>query len=129
MNFLLVKLLNSLKNAALAKKEFITFPYNALCLKVLDLMYEEGLIQSYTVNLVNFENKQFKIYIRYNFGRSLLKNLKLISKPSNMRYLQLKDLYKIKEKKNILILSTSKGLLTSLKCKELKIGGKILFTC
>ena len=46
-----------------------------------------------------------------------------------MRYLQLKDLYKIKEKKNILILSTSKGLLTSLKCKELKIGGKILFTC
>jgi small subunit ribosomal protein S8 len=124
-----LKLLNSLKNAALAKKEFMTFPYNTLCLKVLDLMYEEGLIQSYTVNLVNFENKQFKIYIRYNFGRSLLKNLKLISKPSNMRYLQLKDLYKIKEKKNILILSTSKGLLTSLKCKELKIGGKILFTC
>jgi ribosomal protein S8 len=41
--------------------------------------------------------------------------------------LTLKDISKIKSRKNVLFLSTSKGFLTSLDCKKQKIGGTLLF--
>jgi ribosomal protein S8 len=53
----------------------------------------------------------------------------IISKPSNNRYLKLKDLYKLNYKKNLFILSTSKGLKTLLECKTNNLGGKLLFLC
>ena len=128
MNFQLIKLIFKLKNASLAKKESFTIPYNSLCIKLLNILYKEGLILSF--NTYKEVNKTFiKIIIRYHFNNSALKNIKFISKPSRLKYLKLQDLYKIKENKRILFLSTSIGFLTSLECKRNKVGGKILFIC
>ena len=129
MNNVLINLLINIKYTSIAGKEFSYVPYNKLCLKMLNLLYDEGLIQSFKVIDSLSDNPRIKIVLRYNFGKSIVRNLSLISRPSDLRYLKLKDLYKVKEDKKIVVLSTSRGFLTGLNCKRFKIGGKILFTC
>ena len=130
MNINLIKFLSKLKNASISKQEVISTDYNNLCLAVVKLLYKEGFIQSFSIKKVSFNpNVELKIFItlRYFNNKPIFKNLRIVSTPSRLNYLNIKDLSKISNKKIVLILSTNKGLLTSLECKKHKIGGKLLF--
>ena len=130
MNINLIKFLSKLKNASISKQEVVSTGYNNLCLAVVKLLYKEGFIQSFSIKKVSFNsNVELKIFItlRYFNNKPIFKNLKIVSTPSRLNYLNIKDLSKISNKKIVLILSTNKGLLTSLECKKHKIGGKLLF--
>jgi ribosomal protein S8 len=130
MNINLIKFLSKLKNASISKQEVVSIDYNKLCLGVVKLLYKEGFIQSFSIKRISFSsNVELKIFItlRYFNNKPIFKNLKIVSTPSRLNYLNIKDLSKISNKKIILILSTNKGLLTSLECKKHKIGGKLLF--
>lgn len=131
MNTNLIKLLLQLKNASLVKKEVVEFNCNYLCLELLKLLYTEGFIQSFRILSKNRSDneKQFQttIMLRYSYNKPALKTLKIISTPSYSKYLTLKDISKIQDRKNILFLSTNRGLLTGLQCKKNKIGGTLLF--
>jgi len=131
MNITLIQLLLKLKNASLARKEFVIIKYNKRCLDLLKLLYTEGFIQSFNIQRIDapFSKKQLQINItlRYFYNKPIFKNLKIVSKPSYIKYLKLKDLCKIVDKRNVLFLSTNKGLLTSLECKKHQIGGTLSF--
>lgn len=130
MNINLINFLSKLKNASFSKHELISIDYNKLCFEVVCLLYKEGFIQSFSLNRVLTDSKfKLKIFIclRYAYNKSIFKNLKIISTPSRVNFLNTKDLSKLSNKKVILVLSTNKGLLTSLECKKHTIGGKLLF--
>lgn len=131
MNINLIKLLLQLKNASLVKREVVRFNCNLLCLELLKLLYNEGFIQSFKIESKSVFNneKQFQttIMLRYSYNKPALKTLRIISTPSHSKYLTLKDISKVQDRKNILFLSTNKGLLTGLQCKKNKIGGTLLF--
>ena len=130
MNINLINFLSKLKNASLSKQEQISIPYNKLYLKVVELLYKEGLIQSFFIKPVSSRlTNKFTLFIslRYINNKSIFKSLKFISIPSNLSYLNIKSLSKISNKKIILFLSTNKGLLTGGDSKKYNIGGKLLF--
>jgi ribosomal protein S8 len=126
MNLTKIKFLLTLKTCSLAKKESILISYHIQNKSLISILYKEGSIQSF--KLQNFNNKIF-IYLRYYYNRVLLDSLTIISKPSNTKYVKLKDLYKLNSKKKLFILSTAKGLKSLLECKINNIGGKLLFVC
>lgn len=132
MNINLIKLLLQLKNASLAKKEVVHFSCNLLCLELLKLLYNEGFIQSFKIMSKNESDaeKQFRatIKLRYSYNKSALRGLKIMSTPSHSKYLTLKEISKIQDRKNILVLSTNEGLRTGMECKKSRIGGTLLFT-
>ena len=126
MNLTKIKFLLTLKNSSLVKKEYILTLFFKKNYDIIYILYKEGIIQSF--NLQNF-NKKIIIYLRYYYNKILLNSLKIISKPSNTKFLKIKDLYKLNIKKKLFILSTSKGLKTLLDCKKSNLGGKLLFIC
>ena len=126
MNLTKIKFLLTLKSCSLAKKESILISYHLNNKNLISILYKEGLIQSF--NFQNLNNKVF-IYLRYYYNRVLLDSIKIISKPSNNKYLKLKDLYKLNFKKRLFIISTTKGLKSLLDCKINNLGGKLLFVC
>jgi len=126
MNINLINFLILLKNASLTKKESIYCKYNYNFEKILKILYIEGIIQSYYI--VGLKSK-IKIFFRYNQTISRLNFLKIVSNASKSCNISLEKLYKISEGEKILIFSTSKGLLTSLKAKKRKVGGTLLFIC
>jgi small subunit ribosomal protein S8 len=126
MNKSIANFLIKLKNSSLVNKEIINIRLENVILKIIKLLYKEGFIQSFKVNL---ETKNILIYLRYSFNKSILKNIKIVSLPSKQLYIKYKELTRISSKNNFILVSTSVGLKTSLECKKNHLGGKILFLC
>jgi len=124
----LIKFLLNLKNYSGLKKEFLIIKFSSGILKILNGLYKEGFIQSYKIINISQQN-YFYIVLRYYFNKPIFKNLKIISKPSNLKYLKFKVLIKLCEKKINYFVSTDKGIFTLKECKKKKLGGKILFCC
>lgn len=121
MNSNIINLLITLKNASLIKKETIFVDSNKLVLELLSLFYKEGIIQSFSVN-----NNSVCINLRYSFNKNIFKNLKIFSNSVDLKYF---DLCKISTKQNLIVISTTKGLLTDTDCKKYHLGGKLCFIC
>ena len=131
MNNKIVNFLIKLKNASLARKEVISVEYSRLLNNLVEVLYREGFIQSFTIkNTANSNSKKF-IYIglRYYFNKPVFNNLKLFSKPSYLKYMKFSDICNISNKRFVCFFSTNQGILTALDCKRKKIGGKLLFMC
>jgi ribosomal protein S8 len=126
MNLTKIKFLLTLKTCSLARKESILMPYHINNKNLISILYKEGLLQSFHLK---FFKTKISVYLRYYYNRILLDSMIIISKPSNNRYLKLKDLYKLNFKKRLFILSTSKGIKSLLDCKINNLGGKLLFVC
>ena len=80
---------------------------------------KEGFIRSYKI-----DSNQLDIYLKYRKNKSVIMELKRISKPGKRLYITNKDLYK--KKKGIYILSTSMGIITDLQAKKLNVGGELI---
>ena len=126
MNNTITNFLIKLKNSSLVNKEVINIRLENITLKIVSILYKEGFIQSFKVNL---ETKNILIYLRYSFNKSVFKNVKIISLPSKLLYVKYKELTSISSKNNFILVSTTKGLKTFLECKKNHLGGKILFLC
>lgn len=130
MSIHFVKFLFQLKNASIAKKETLSVEYSNIREDMTNLLYLEGFVQSFEI-ILDPSNlfKTILITLRYYFSKSLIEGLKLLSKPSHVRYMKFSDISNIPDRRFVLFFSTDKGMLTTLGCKKYKIGGKLLFIC
>mgnify|MGYP003387448515 FL=1 len=99
-----------LKNTALLKKESVVIKYNPFFLPFLESFYKEGLLLSYKVIYKHNLIVGIRIYLRFLYNKFNLSNLKIISTPSNKKYLKYKDICKFFSIKSILFLSTTRGM-------------------
>ena len=125
-----VRFIVELKNASTNNKEELIVEYSKVREDMISLLYNQGFIQSFCFK----QNKKsgvkvIHITLRNLFGKSLFERAKLISKPSLMKYVRLIDICDISDRKVVLFFSTDRGFLTTLGCKEKKVGGKLLFIC
>jgi small subunit ribosomal protein S8 len=133
MNNNTINLIIKLKNASLSRKEKILVNCNSLSESLIKILYKEGFIQSFKVveaaenDLI--KNKKILVIFRYFFNKPLLSSLRVLSKPSHVRYMKFSDISNISDKKFVFFFSTNKGILTSVECKKRKVGGKLLFMC
>lgn len=120
-----INFLNNLKNNSIKKKEFFNVIYSTHILKLIFCLYEQGYIQSYEIKN---ENK-ITIFLRYYYNNPVFHNIKIISKPSNIKFLKFEKLILLKKKKSTLFVSTDKGVFTLDQCQQKKLGGILLFSC
>jgi ribosomal protein S8 len=113
------KLFSGIKNGFLAKKSKIIQQYSKKSIQILNILLREGFIKKYII-----EKKTIIIYLKYKQNKSVINDIKYISKNEKNIYIKNKNLYKIK--KNFLILSTSLGLVTVIEAKKYNIGGKLI---
>ena len=132
MNIHLINLLITLKNASLVKKEKVSVLFTSISYEVVNLLFQEGFVQSFHVKEVKNSSKliqkEIVIILRYLYDKPVFKNLKIISKPSCVRYASSNDISKLSNKRRVLFISTNKGITTDSFCKHNKIGGVLLFS-
>jgi small subunit ribosomal protein S8 len=112
----------NIKNGQMLKKPFIIQPRKKFCASFLDILWDEGFILGYKVSNKNFNN--FKIFLKYHKGQPVINSIVTITKPSLRVYYKLSQLWKIKINNELLIVSTTKGLLTLENCKKFRVGGE-----
>ena len=126
MNINSIHILIKIKNASLRRKEECIIKNTKYNLKLIELLYKEGYIQSFKTD-ISFDS--IVIRLRYSYNKDIFTNFKLISTSRFLKYLSYKELCKLSSKRNNIVLSTNKGLLTGSACKKNKIGGKLCFIC
>lgn len=132
MNINTITLLSQLRSASLNKKESVMLEINNFTITVLDSLYNEGLILSYTiVRKKGFLNntKTAIVHIRYVNGKPVFENLKILSSPSFTRIISIKNICRLNPKKENFFFSTNKGILSLQECKNKRVGGILLFMC
>jgi small subunit ribosomal protein S8 len=116
----LSNLFSKIKNGFLSKKTKIIQQNSKQSINVLNILINEGFIKSYKIDSKN----QIEIYLKYKNDKSVINEIKRMSKPGKRLYLKNKDLY-IK-KQGFYILSTPLGILTDLEAKKLNVGGELI---
>lgn len=118
-------LLTRLRNAYLVRLHKVSLPHSKLKEALLKLMLKHDYIADFKV-----EGKKPKatleISLKYDHKRPALKTIKRISKPGVRIYATVADLPRLKRGLGIIILSTSKGLLTLQDAQKQNLGGEVV---
>ena len=116
-------MISIINNGQLAKKSVVKQYRKKSCEFILNIMWNEGFILGYKYSKNN--PKFIKIFLKYKNGKSVINNMKILSKPSLRIYYSVKQLWKLEsDTRGLLILSTNKGFMSSNECKKKNIGGE-----
>lgn len=119
-------LLTRLRNAKDAKHRFVDLRVSKLKLSIINILKDQGFIDTY---LLNDEEAKMRVFLKYGRGREpVLQALKRKSTPGLRRYIGYKDIPVILGGMGLTILSTSKGVVDGETARRLKVGGEILCT-
>jgi len=127
-------MLTRIRNAQAIKKTIVLVPYSEIKLEILETLLKHGFIKGIEKvkrktksSQTGIGKKFIEIQIKYGKdGQPKISEIKRISKPSKRVYLKAKDIWPFKKGLGIRILSTSRGILSDLEAKKLKIGGEVL---
>ena len=120
-------MLTRIRNAHMVKHQIVQIPATKISLAIAEILKEEGFIEDFE-NYLEDERKYLLISLKYTgkSRKSVISKIERISKPGLRVYLSSKKLPRVLDNLGIAIISTSKGIMTNLKAKELGIGGEVL---
>jgi len=120
-------MLTRIRNANMVKHQIVQIPSTKMSLAITEILKEEGFIEDFEKYSEN-EKIYLLISLKYT-GKSknpVICKIERVSKPGLRVYTNSKKLPRVLDDLGIAIISTSKGLMTNLKAKELGIGGEVL---
>jgi small subunit ribosomal protein S8 len=118
-----------IKNAQAVDKEQVVIPFSKMKFEICRILKEAGFIgevEKKTKKDKKSEHNYLSVNLKYEEGHGALNGVKLISKPSRRMYIQAKDIKPVRSGYGIAIISTSKGLMSSVEARKNKIGGEII---
>ncbi|MGX7591357.1 30S ribosomal protein S8 [Candidatus Karelsulcia muelleri] len=120
--------LTRIRNGYIAKKDTIYIPYSKIKQNILKILFEQGFIVNYKLELNKNNLKYLNVELKYIYPnkKSVIKYIKRISKPSLRKYSSSKNLPRVINGLGIAIISTSKGIITDKLARTNKIGGEII---
>lgn len=121
-------LLTRIRNGQQAAHKEVKIPSSKLKASIAELLKGEGYVADCKV--VEKDNRK-NIIITLKYApdkKGVITKIDRVSKPGLRRYVSRDDIPSVLNGLGIAVLSTSKGLLTDRKAKELGVGGEILFT-
>ena len=125
VNDSIADMLTRIRNAQTAKHESVTVETSKMKKTIAQILLDEGYISSFE----EVENGKFKnlvINLKYVNKQKVITGLKRISKPGRRIYASSEELPKVLGGLGIVIVSTSKGVMTDREARKLGIGGEVL---
>ena len=121
-------MLTRIRNATMVKHQIVQISSTKMSIAIAEILKEEGFIEDFENYLENQKN-YLLISLKYlgKSRKSVISKVERISKPGLRIYSSSKQLPKVLDNLGIAIISTSKGIMTNLKAKEIGIGGEVLF--
>ncbi len=115
-----------IRNANMKMKDYVDVPSSKIKQNIVKILKDEGFIKGYRYIE---DNKQgnIRVYMKYGENKEkVIGSIKKISKPSRRVYKGIGDVKKVKSGLGITILTTSKGVMTAAKAREMNVGGEVI---
>ncbi|MFN3301537.1 MAG: 30S ribosomal protein S8 [Patescibacteria group bacterium] len=121
-------MLTRIRNALAVKKPEVIIPFSKIKFAIAKILEKEKFIEK-VEKIPPKKKKSFyeiKITLKYKNGEPAIRELKRISKPGCRVYLKANKIKPVKGGLGILIISTSRGIMTGQEARKRKLGGEVL---
>ncbi len=112
-----------IRNGYLARRREIFSPVSILRGSILSILKDEGYILGYSKSP---DSRTFSIYLKYYISKPVINEISVVSKPGKRVYRGAKDIPSVKNGLGVVIISTSKGVMSDSFARASKVGGEIL---
>ena len=118
--------LTVIRNASRARHEKADLPASKLTEEILKVLKKYRFVSNYK-KISTDNHSSLRVYLKFTAGnKSAIKDIKRISKPSRRVYVKSDKIPTVLQGLGVVILSTSKGILSGKKAREQKVGGEVL---
>ncbi|MDP2684107.1 MAG: 30S ribosomal protein S8 [bacterium] len=120
-------MLTRIRNASLVHKGYTLIPYSKIKFEVAKLLEQEGFILGIEdIDEDSIKNRNIKINLKYKGKTAVIRGIKRISKPGRRVYNNHREIPRVLPSLGLLLISTSRGIMTNIEAKKQKVGGEIL---
>ena len=119
-------MLTRIRNANSAKHDTVQIPASNIKKAIAQILVDEGYIKSFKV-IEDGKQGVIEIALKYGPNKSqVITGLRRVSKPGLRIYSNCEDMPKVQNGLGIVILSTSKGIMTDKDARKANVGGEVL---
>lgn len=119
-------LLTRIRNGVKSKKREVNIPSSRLGIEVVKILKEEGYVKNYKV-IDDSKQGILNVTLKYTEdNRSVISGLKRVSRPGCRIYCTKDSVPKVLDGLGLVVVSTSRGVLTGKACEEQGSGGEVL---
>lgn len=118
--------LTRVRNGIRARKDAVDCPRSTIKLRIAEILKEEGYVDGVT-DVASGPQGLISLTLRYSDGeKCAITGLRRVSKPGQRSYVPAKSVPRVRNGLGIAILSTSRGVMTDRRARELGIGGEVI---
>lgn len=119
-------MLTRIRNANTAKHESVEIPASNMKRGIAQILVDEGYIKSYNV-IDDGKQGVIKVLLKFGPGKAkVLQGIKRISKPGLRIYVNCEDMPRVMRGLGVVIVSTSRGIMTDKAARKANVGGEVL---
>ena len=119
--------LTRVRNGLSAKKRWVDVPSSSLKKRISLVLKEEKYINDFFFIKSDGNKEKIRIFLKYDYnGDPVIENIKRGSKPGLRVYVGAGEAPRVLDGVGESIISTSKGVLSNKKAKQLGVGGELL---
>jgi small subunit ribosomal protein S8 len=111
-------MLTRIRNASILKKEQVIVPNSKLKIEILKVLKLEGYISDFKL-----DEKSSIIYVDLN---NAMEKMMRVSKPGRRVYASKDEIPVVLQGRGLVVISTSKGVMSGREAKKLGLGGELL---
>lgn len=119
--------LTRIRNASSAGHRIVEIPASKLKKEITKILFDQGFILSYKFEEEGVQGV-IKIALKYDkvTKEPVIRKIERVSTPGLRKYVSSEELPRVLNGLGIAIISTSKGVMTDKKARELKVGGEVI---
>jgi len=119
--------LTSIRNAILAQHKVVSIPSSNIKKEITKVLMDQGYILNYKVETEGVR-KHIRIALKYNSITNIpaIRGIDRISKPGLRKYVPANNLPRVLNGLGIAVISTSQGIMTDKKARNLNVGGEVI---
>ena len=118
-------MLTRIRNAINVRKNEVSLPHSKIKENVARSLQANGFLESVTVTDLSV-GKQLHIVINTEDANARITEIKRLSKPGRRVYSNAREMPTVKRGRGVVIVSTSKGLMTGKEAKQQGLGGELI---
>jgi small subunit ribosomal protein S8 len=118
-------MLTRIRNAIAVHKNEVSLPHSKIKENVARSLQANGFLQGVSVTDLSV-GKQLHIVINSEDENARITEIKRLSKPGRRQYSNAREMPTVKRGRGIVIVSTSKGLMTGKEAKAAGLGGELI---
>jgi len=121
----LADMFTRIRNGQMAGKKVIEMPSSKQKVELARVLADEGYISGFAVSDAGAKS-QLRIDLKYYEGKPVIEQISRVSRPGLRVYKKVDQLPRVKQGLGVLILSTSKGVMTDRAARKANVSGEII---